>query len=422
MLKLILDFSVALLIGALVGAEREKKKEEEDKGISIGGLRTFILIALAGAISAWLSVQLKTIWIFVGSGLAIAGLIAIGYISEKHIRPGSFGITTEIAGIVVFLLGGTTLFGYRELAVALGIATAAVLAFKQPLHGIVGKLDQDDIYAGLKLLIASFIILPVLPNRTVDPWGAINPYEMWWLVILICGLSLVGYVATRWLGRERGTSLTGLFGGMVSSTAVTLTFSRRSCEAKSDDRWPNVLAGGILLAWAVMFVRVMIEVAVLNPSLLFRIVIPMTAMALLCGIMALIYLRKNSGQSRTKAGAIPLRNPFSLMSAIKFAFVFAVVLLLVKLVQQYYPGQGLYVVSALSGIADVDAITLSMAKFAQAGGSQKIAVVSITIATLINTLVKCIIVWFAGAASLKPPILIATIIILAGGVGSLFFV
>lgn len=423
MLKLIIDFAVALLIGALVGAEREKKKEDEDKGISFGGIRTFILFALMGALSAWLSLQLKTIWIFVASGSFIAVLITAGYILETRTRPGSFGITTETAGMIVFLLGGTTLFGHRELAVALGIATSAFLAFKQPIHGIVGKLGQDDIYAALKLLIATFIILPVLPNRTVDPWGAINPYEMWWLVILISGLSLVGYVATRSLGKERGTSLTGLFGGMASSTAVTLSFSKQSREGKTDGGWPHVLAGGILLAWGIMFVRVMVEVAVLNRSLLFRIVVPMTTMAVVSAIISFLYLRKNWGKSSTKAGAVPLRNPFSLMSAIKFALVFAVVLLVVKLVQKYYPGAGLYLVAALSGLADVDAITLSMAKFAQGGGgTEKIAVVCITIATVVNTVVKCLIVMATGAGSLKSPILIATLMILTAGMASLFFV
>jgi uncharacterized membrane protein (DUF4010 family) len=309
MLKLIVDFGIALLIGALVGAEREKKKEDEDKGISFGGIRTFILIALAGALSAWLSLHLKTIWIFVSTGFFIAGLITTGYILETRARPTSFGMTTETAGVIVFMLGGTTLFGHRELAVALGITTAAVLAFKEPIHGIVGKLGQEDIYAALKLLIATFIILPVLPNRTVDPWGAINPYEMWWLVILISGLSLVGYVATRWLGKERGMSLTGLFGGMVSSTAVSLSFARQSHEGKGDRRWGQLLAGGILLAWAIMFVRIMIEVAVLNRALLFRIVVPMTTMAVVSAILSFIYLRKKRG--KYNAGQVTFIKPFS---------------------------------------------------------------------------------------------------------------
>ena len=145
------------------------------------------------------------------------------------------------------------MFGERELAIALGVVTAAVLAYKQPLHGFVDKLGWDDVYAGLRLLIATFIALPLLPNRTIDPWGALNPYELWLLVILISSLSLVGYVLTRWLGPARGTALTGLTGGLVSSTAVTLSFAR---EARDNAQNVAALACGILLAWAVMFFRV----------------------------------------------------------------------------------------------------------------------------------------------------------------------
>jgi uncharacterized membrane protein (DUF4010 family) len=242
---------------------------------------------------------------------------------------------------------------------------------------------------------------------------------MWWLVILISGLSLVGYVATRWLGKEKGTSLTGLFGAMVSSTAVTLSFARQSHEGKTDGGWSNVLAGGILLAWTVMFVRVMIEVAVINRSLLYSIAIPMLSMGIAAAIVSWFYVRR---KNKTSPKAIPLRNPFSLFSAVKFALIFGAVLLLVKVMQKYYPGAGLYIVAAISGIADVDAITLSMAKFAQGGGAQKTAAVSITIATIVNTVVKCVIVLAAGASSLKRPILISTAIVVAAGIASLFFV
>ncbi len=155
-----------------------------------------------------------------------------------------------------------------------------MLAYKQPLHGFVEKLGWDDVYAGLRLLIATFIALPLLPNRAIDPWGALNPYELWLLVILISSLSLVGYVLTRWLGPARGTALTGLTGGLVSSTAVTLSFAR---EARDDPQNVASLACGILLAWAVMFVRVIVLVAVVNRKLLPEILVPFVLMGLASG-------------------------------------------------------------------------------------------------------------------------------------------
>lgn len=422
MLDLTINFAVALFIGALIGIEREKKKAEEEANTAFGGIRTFILFALAGAVSAWLSIQLKTIWIFVAAALIISSFILVAYILQNRKSDSAIGLTSETAGIIVFLLGGTTLFGYKEIAVALAIAAAAALAYKRPLHSFVGKIFEDDIYAVLTLLFATFIVLPVLPNKTIDPWQAINPYKMWLLVILISGLSLVGYIATRALGTRTGTSLTGLFGGLVSSTAVTMAFSRQSGEAKESTKLMNIFAAGILIAWSVMFVRILIEVVVVNIKLLPSLVVPMITMAVLAAASAFLYYRGASGQS-SKQGSqdVPLKNPFSLISALKFALLFGIVLLLVKYVQQNFPQQGFYIVAALAGLTDVDAITLSMADYAKGGGDIKIAVTSITIAAVTNTLVKCGFVFMFGHGRIRTLIGIATAVILIGGAVTVFF-
>jgi uncharacterized membrane protein (DUF4010 family) len=424
MLDQTINFAIALAIGALIGIEREKKKAEEDATTAFGGIRTFILFALAGAVSAMLSVQLKTIWIFVAASLIIAAFILVAYILQNRESDSAIGLTSETAGIVVFLLGGTTLFGYKEIAVALAIGTAAVLAHKKPLHSFVRKIYEDDIYAGLTLLFATFIVLPVLPNKTVDPWQAINPYKMWLLVIMISGLSLVGYVATRSLGTRKGTSLTGLFGGLVSSTAVTLAFSRQSRESKESPRLMNILAASVLIAWSVMFIRILIEVVVVNIKLLSSLVVPMVTMAVIAGAAAFLYYRWASGESRKRGSQdIPLKNPFSLISALKFALLFGIVSLLVKYVQQNFPQQGFYIVAALAGLTDVDAITLSMADYAKGGGEIKTAVTSIAIAAVTNTLVKCGFVFVLGEGKIRTLIGIATALILVGGaITVLFFV
>ncbi|MGA9031038.1 MAG: MgtC/SapB family protein, partial [Sulfuricaulis sp.] len=215
------NFLIALLIGALVGIEREKHKVTEHPE-SFGGLRTFILFAQAGAVGAWLSQHIGTPWVFIATLTAVAAAVVTAYVLESRVKPDALGLTTEISAITVCLLGGAVMYGYAELAVALAILTSAVLTFKQPLHGVVQKLGTDDLYAGLKLLIATFIVLPLLPAQPIDPLQALNPYKLWLLVILISGMSLVGYVAVRWLGTARGTAITGLSGGLVSSTAVSL--------------------------------------------------------------------------------------------------------------------------------------------------------------------------------------------------------
>jgi uncharacterized membrane protein (DUF4010 family) len=311
-----------------------------------------------------------------------------------------------------------TTLGFREISVALGIVVAAILAYKEPLHGIVAKLDRDDVYAGLRLLIATFIILPLLPDQSIDPWGALNPRSLWLLALLISGLSLVGYIATRVLGTSRGILLTGLSGGLVSSTAVTLTFSRQS-RAPEYVNAASVLAGGILLAWTVMFARVLIEVLVVNPELLGEVFAPLAVMCAVAVAFTAYY--RGAAATRGRSEDIPLKNPFSLRSAAKFAAFFALILLAVKLVEMYAPSTGMYFVAALSGTTDVDAITLSMAQYAK-NGDNGVAANAILIAALSNTLAKAGMVFVLGSPALRGPILAATAaIVVAGSVAAIIF-
>ena len=415
-LMVVWNFATALLIGALLGIERERHKREHDD-VTIGGLRTFILFTLIGALGGWLTLVLDSPWILAAALLAAVAPVLAGYIISARTQPDALGLTTELAAVAACLLGAMTTLGYRELAVGLGVMVAAVLAYKQPLHGIVQKLDREDVYAGLRLLIATFIVLPLLPDRPIDPWGALNPSSLWMLVLLISSLSLVGYVATRLLGAHRGIPLTGLTGGLVSSTAVTLAFARQSRVAAYASATP-ALASGILLAWTVMFVRVVIEVMVVNRALLPRVVVPFATMAIVAAAFAW-FLRIRSGKSEQAEG-VPLSNPFSLTAAAKFAAFFALVLLIVKLVQTYAPDRGVYFVAALAGTTDVDAITLSMAQYAKSGDAT-VAVNAITIATLTNTVVKAAMVTTLASPGLRKPILLGSAAVLAAGIGTVLF-
>jgi uncharacterized membrane protein (DUF4010 family) len=308
------------------------------------------------------------------------------------------------------------MYGYAELAVALAILTSAVLAFKQPLHGLVQKLGTDDLYAALKLLIATFIVLPLLPAQPIDPLQALNPYKLWLLVILISGLSLVGYVAVRWLGTARGAAITGLSGGLVSSTAVSLSFARQSRTDK-DPLAGDTLAAGILIAWMVMFVRVVVTIAIAYPPLVTRLLIPFTAMAVATAGLAGVFYWLGARRARPveASGEVQVKNPFSLVAATRFGLVFALVLVVVKLTERYAPAEGLYVVAAVAGLTDVDAITLSMAEFARQNSDLATAAAAIAIAALSNTLVKCGMVVVLGSRPLRWRLTLATAAIVAVG-------
>jgi uncharacterized membrane protein (DUF4010 family) len=414
--RLVWSLLSALIIGALVGIEREKSKVLSGN-VGIGGVRTFTLFSLTGALGAMLAQALGSPLVLVAAVLGTTALVVAGHVIQARTKPEAIGLTTEVAAVTVCLLGAACTAGYPQLALAGGIAVSAFLAYKEPLHGLVAKLGTDDISAGVKLLAATFIVLPLLPTEAIDPWGALVPRSLWLLVILIAALSLVGYVATRALGPERGTAITGLSGGLVSSTAVTLTFARRSREegGATDD----ALAAGTFLAWGVSFVRVVVLAALVHPPLVRAMLVPFGTMLVVTAAAAALLLRSARSAAPSAGRGVPLRNPFSLLAASKFGLLFAVVLVLVTLVQQRFPGGGTYVVAAIAGASDVDAITLSMATLARGGETvAAVATGSIVLAVLANTLVKCAVTAVLGGARLRRSALLLTFALVAVGLAA----
>lgn len=410
------NFLVALLIGALVGIEREKKKVSEP-GHAFGGIRTYTLIALVGAASAWLGETMSMPWILpVTTGVVGLTVLASYLMQNRSGSEGAPGLTSEVAALAVCLLAAMVVTGERGLAVALGVVTSAVLAYKQPLHGWVARVGMEDLLAAIKLLVASFIVLPLLPDEPVDPWGALNPYKLWLLVILISALSLVGYVAMRWLGRAQGTAITGLAGGLVSSTATTMSFARQSRQAGDADTTGHALAAGVLISWAVMVVRVGVLVAIVNRGLLQQVGLPLAAMAVTT-VLLLAWHYRAGLEARGDGEPQPqLSNPFSLAAAIRFGALFAVVLLGVKIVQQHAP-QWVVGMAALAGSVDVDAITLSIAGQPPGTNADQLPL-ALVAAVLSNTVVKCAIVVGWGGGALRRHVAVATAVLLAVGWGA----
>jgi len=408
-------FAVALLIGALIGLEREfvQQRTGED---DFAGIRTFALMSLLGAIGAYL-VEDYGMLPFLAAYIGIILLVWASYLGEI-IRKHEEGITTEIAAISVPLLGALVVWGEFELASALGVITALVLALKPTLRNLTSRMSAGDLRAILEFLLITAVVLPLLPNSNFGPFNVINPYQIWLLVVLVSGIGFFGYVLIKILGAEQGVGVTGVLGGLVSSTATTVSFSGRS---KSNPELSSILAQGILLTSSVMFPRIMIEVAIVYTPLLRVIVIPMVAM--LCANLGLVFYlwRRRNIRDQEERKPVEVSNPLRLPTAITFALAFVVILIVVQWANEAYGEAGVYVASALSGVTDVDAITLSVSELASSNQLQpQVAGFAVVLAALVNTVAKAVMAWSLGSGELRKTILRGfSIVVITGLVSSL---
>jgi len=407
-LELALRFAVALGLGMLVGLERERTKAATG---GFAGVRTFALISLAGGLSAYFELELREPWIGLGTFAAVAAIIVVSYAVTAW--RGDFGSTSEISAVIAFLLGSLCVRGQLGLAAGLTVASAAVLALKDWLHRLAQRIEAADVEATLKFAIVTLIVLPIVPDQSFGPppLDVINPHKIWLMVVLISGLNFASYLLVKVVGAEHGIGLTGLLGGLVSSTAVTLGFSQRS---RQQPLQAPSLALGILVAWTVMFVRVPILIAVVAPALARSLVLGMAVLAAPgLAICALLWRRQRSAATATVSAG---QNPFELGEAIRFGALFGVVTFASKAAEVYLGSSGLYLAGALAGLTDVDAIALSMANLV--GGdpaSLTVASRTVLIAVVSNTLLKGAIAAALGAPALRRAILPALVTILAAG-------
>lgn len=381
---------ISLLIGALIGLERERSLDDTTK--LFAGIRTFPLIGLFGFLSALLG-HIVSPWILVALTVGFFTLIIVSYIYAAN--EGFWGATSEIAAIIIFILGALIYWELYSISIAASVVLALFLSLKTPLQTFIGKVSEEDIYATLKFAIITAIILPVLPNQTMGPLDVLNPRQIWYMVVLIAGISFLGYIFVKIFGSKKGISLTGMLGGLVSSTAVTLSFSQKSKEAPELGK---TFAAAIVLACSIMYPRILIEIAVVNQSLL-RFMLPMLLFLTMTGVIVSIVLLL--GSKKKTAGSVDLTNPFELMSAIKFGMIFAIILFVSKAARIYLGEGGVYLAAGLAGITDVDAVTLSMANLAKTTLSESVAATAIIIAVVVNTIVKAGIAISFGAMSLK---------------------
>ncbi|MFQ5488658.1 MAG: MgtC/SapB family protein [Gammaproteobacteria bacterium] len=403
----ILLLGSALAIGLLIGMERGWRAREAGEGQRIAGLRTYGLFGLLGGATGLLARFLEaSILGFIFVGFAIT--VTTTYLVQRR-HSGDIGITSLVAALLTFVLGAIATLGYTTVASSAAVVTALLLGFKETLHNWLRRLEQQELYGTLQLLLISVVVLPVLPDKGYGPWGVLNPYQIWWMVVLVAAISFSGYIAMKIAGTEKGVLLTGLFAGFASSTAVTLHLSRL---ARRQPGMEPLLAAGILVACGTMFPRVLLVAVIINPALLAVLAPAMMVMAALSYLAAVLFWWR--GGRRQTAAAAPLRNPLELRVALLFGALLAVILLLGEVFREYFGAAGLYALAAFSGVADVDAINLTLSRMSLDGLLPDAAMLGIVIATASNTFVKAVLATAIGGRALAtrvlPPLFIAALV------------
>lgn len=408
-LDLFSRLAVALAIGLMVGMERGwKARAVHDHGRA-AGLRTFGLSGLMGGICGVLSIQVGAQIV----GIAfLAFSVAFGSFTWLEAKTkGNLSATTLIAGMLTFLLGAMAAVGDVTVAIAAAVSMTVLLALRAPLHTWLATITRQEIRAGLILVVMSFLLLPLLPNRAIDPWGAVNLYEVWLLAIMMALISFTGYVAVRMFGDLLGIIVTAAAGGLASSTATTLTFARLGREEPGS---VNLLTGGILISGAVMALRVGVIASALNPNLLGPLAMTLGSATITLGALAVFFVFGMGGVSADQAKPkLTIANPLVVGTSIKLSAFIIAVMLAAELVQQAWGNTGVLAVAALSGIADVDAITLSMARM---DTTEQLATQAILLAVAVNTASKAgMAAWVGGiAVGLRVGVASAIAILAAG--------
>ncbi|MDP2077518.1 MAG: MgtC/SapB family protein [Sulfuricurvum sp.] len=383
---------LSLVLGFLIGLQREMHTIYSHKTQDFGGARTFSMIALFGFLSAWLTTFFPYFFLVASS---VMGLLLIAGYVVNSIQASEKGSTTEFAALVTFIIGGMLTSTEPIFPVFIAIITLSILNLKDTIKEYEQTLTKQDLGAAILFLVMTFVILPILPDEAIDPMGLINLHHIWIMVVLVAGISYFGYIAIRLLGSTNGIGVAGLFGGLVSSTAVAMSMARRVHE---NGFLAKNLAIGISLASSMMLIRAGIEIWVINPDLIHPFILPII-IGSVCGYgyIGMLYL---TSKHEKIAQEIEFKNPFDLKEALLMGLVFGITLAFISLAHRHVGNMGVYAVASLSGIADVDAIVLSLSSLAKNGLSSTTAQYGILIAILANTVAKMALVFFLGKMEL----------------------
>ncbi|MBI2191210.1 MAG: MgtC/SapB family protein [Planctomycetes bacterium] len=397
--ELLRAFLIAGCLGGLVGLERQVRHQSPEESPPVAGVRTFALLGLLGCLCAALSGMAP--WLFIAGFLVISVQFMVSYVVVSKMT-GDTGLTTETAGMLTFLTGGLVWWNQVQAAIALTIGVVVLLALKNYFKRLPERFTELDVHATLQFAVLSGIILPVVPDRPMGPFEAFNPREAWLMVVLVSGVGFAGYLAMRIWGASRGIVLTGLLGGFSSSTATTIAMSRRSREAPE---LSPALAVAVVLACTIMIPRLLLTVSVVNAPLSRHLWWPL-ALMMLPNLAFSFFLYRQSVSA--PAPPLELRNPLGLRTAFKFALLYSVIVGVSKAALETMPPSAIYGISVLSGLTDVDAISLSVARLAGQGRMEsRLALQAILIAIASNTFLKIVLASLLGSTPLSRRVAIA---------------
>lgn len=396
--EFIVRLLVAIGIGSVIGLERQYSAMKENSH-GFAGIRTFVFLVLLGFIAS-LFYFLFSPWIYVAIFLGVSILTSVSYWFTA--TQGDRGSTTEFTALIAFVLGSMTLIGLIEISLMITVIVVLVLSSKFRIKTIVGTITAEEMYDFIRFVVMALLIFPFLPDQYFGPYNVLNPREIGWVIILTSGLGLVGYALTKFLGPKKGILLGGIVGGLVSSTAVTWVYAKKS---KENENLAASCATAILAASSIMFIRVLIWTFIFNQTLFNRL-FPAVALVFLSAIGITLYIyfkRQNLNLAETE---IPLKKPLDLKGAIVFGLIYTVILLVVSYANENLGESGTLISSAIAGFSDIDAITISLSKLSGLKLDMEIAALAILIAAISNTLVKMGIGIYAGSAALKKNLLI----------------
>ena len=392
--------AASLAVGLLIGVERGWRDRDLADGGRVAGLRTFALAGVLGGVLAVLLGEFGA-WPLLGGIVGLSLLLAVSY-REASRGSGDLSITTAIAMLLTFVLGALAARGAVALALAAAVVTAVLLNLKPTLHRWLQLIEHRELTAALQLLVLSVVILPNLPDTGYGPYQALNPYRLWWAVVLIAGLSLAGHLAMRLTGAQRGVFWTGVLGGLASSTAATLALAR---HARRQPALAEAAAAGALAACGVMFLRMIVLVTSVQPSLARPLGVPLIATGVALILVAVWQWRRRASRSVPAEEVEPVA-PFDLGTALGFGGFLAVMAVLVPAAKQWWGAPGIYALAALSGLADVDATVISVSRLHGAGGLPlATTVVAVGLTTVANMGTKATIAWTTGGAAVGWPVL-----------------
>jgi uncharacterized membrane protein (DUF4010 family) len=389
---LILRLGLSIAVGFLIGLERGWRERDEEEGHRTAGLRTFTLIGLMGGIFGALSPTGNLV--LLATGFVTLGVTVGAFMWREGQQKDDLSATSLVAAMLTYLLGAYAVLGDLQVAAGAGVATVILLANKQFLHEWLTRISWPELRSGLLLAAMTFVLLPLLPDRTIDPWNVLNPHALWLMTILIAAVSFGGYAVVKLAGPKTGLIVAALMGGMFASTAVTLSLARL---ARDNAGHVRLLAGGILASGCAMFLRVLVVTGLINPQLSLAVAPILLVATVAMGILAFVFVSARNKTEIKDHEEFELKNPFDLLEVLRFGALLTVITLAVGLARNQPGDNSVLAVAAVSGLADVDAVTLSVARFGEVSAG---AVNAILAAVAVNTFAKAAYAWLIGGTRL----------------------